>query len=243
MSKIWALVPSAGKGLRFGIDVPKQYLTVAGQVILDHVLDALLKIDVFEIILVPVAPEDWRFKKIKHAKHQKVVSIKGGFERSDTVLLGLQWLEMHGASKTDWVFVHDAARPLITQNELYALLDAIVITGCPGAILGAPVADTLKCVDDVFSFFKKTDYLVVETVDRLKIWHAMTPQVFRLSDLKDALISAKELGLTVNDESQAMEAINNMPWLIQGSRSNIKLTYFEDLELINAILSLRLESV
>ena len=243
MSKLWALVPAAGKGIRFGVGVPKQYVTTVGQMILDHVLDAFLKIGLFEIILVPVASEDWYFKEIKNVKHHKIVSITGGPERSDTVLLGLEWLEMYGASKTDWVFVHDAARPLITQNELHALLDAINITGCPGVILGAPVADCLKRVDCAFSSSQKPDYLVVETVDRVKIWHAVTPQVFRLGDLKDALISAKESGLAVNDESQAMEAINNRPWLIHGLRSNIKLTYPEDLELITAILSSRLESV
>ena len=151
MNKIWVVIPAAGKGVRFGSHVPKQYIAVDGQAVLDHVLDAFLKIDMFETILVPVASQDCRFQSLNRAKHHQVASIIGGLKRSDTVLRSLEWLEMHGALQTEWVFVHDAARPLITQGELYALFNAIDIRDCPGAVLGAPTTDALKRVDQVFA--------------------------------------------------------------------------------------------
>ena len=239
MNKIWVVIPAAGKGVRFGSHVPKQYIAVDGQAVLDHVLDAFLKIDMFETILVPVASQDCRFQSLNRAKHHQVASIIGGLKRSDTVLRSLEWLEMHGALQTEWVFVHDAARPLITQEELYALFNAIDIKDCPGAVLGAPTTDALKRVDQVFANSEESEIRIVETIDRTALCHAMTPQVFRLGDLKNALMSAKAVGLAVNDESQVLEAMHKSPWFIRGRRSNIKLTYPEDLELIDAILSFR----
>ena len=239
MNKLWVVIPAAGKGVRFGSQVPKQYVSIDGQAVLDHVLDAFLKIGMFETILVAVASQDYRFKLLARAKHRQVASTIGGLKRSDSVLRSLEWLEMHGALETEWVFVHDAARPLITQGELYALCGAIDIRDCPGAVLGAPGADTLKRVDQVFNYSEESEIRIVETIDRTALCHAMTPQVFRLGDLKNALMSAKAAGLRVNDESQAMEAMNKLPWFIRGQRSNVKLTYPEDLELIDAILSFR----
>ena len=236
MNKIWVVIPAAGKGVRFGSQVPKQYIDVDGQAVLDHVLDAFLKIDMFEIILVSVASQDYRFQSLNRAKHCQVASTIGGLKRSDTVLRSLEWLEVHGALETEWVFVHDAARPLITQGELYALFDAIDMRDCPGAVLGVPTTDALKRVNQAFT---NSEIRIVETIDRTALCHAMTPQVFRLGDLKNALMSAKAFGLAVNDESQVLEAMHKPPWFIRGRRSNIKLTYPEDLELIDAILSFR----
>ena len=243
MSKRWAVIPAAGKGIRLGSQVPKQYISVAGQAVLDHVLDAFLKIDMFETILVSLSFQDCHFQELKRAKHPQVASTFGGPLRSDTVLRSLEWLKIHGALKTDWVFVHDAARPLITQNELYSLFEAIDMAECPGVVLSSPAVDTLKRIDKIVTNPEKLDICTAETIDRVGLCHVMTPQVFRLGDLTQALVSAKKAGQLVNDESQALEAINKTPWMIPGRRSNVKLTYPEDLELINAILSLRLQAL
>ena len=242
MSKLWAVIPAGGKGLRFGSQVPKQYMTVAGRPLLDHVLTAFLKPNVFEAVVVPVPSDDRRFHDLAASSDDHVVAIVGGAERADSVKAGLDWIEARGADSNDWVFVHDAARPLITQHELHALLDAIDASNCPGAVLGVPAADTLKRVDQIYSCPEESDSCIAETVDRTGLWHAMTPQVFRLGELSAALQAAKASGLLATDEAQAMEAHGKLPWLIRGRRSNIKLTYPEDLELIEALLSVRGET-
>ena len=106
-------------------------------------------------------------------------------------------------------------------------------------VLGVPAADTLKRVDQISPYPEEPDSCIAKTVDRNGLWYAMTPQVFRLGELSYALQAAKQSGLVVTDESQAMEANGSLPWLIRGRRSNIKLTYPEDLELIEALLSAR----
>lgn len=242
MNKLWAVIPAGGKGLRFGSQVPKQYMTVAGQPVLDHVLRAFLKPNIFQSIVVPVPPDDRRFNELAASGDDRVVAIVGGAERADSVQAGLDWIDAQGADASDWVFVHDAARPLITQHELHALLDAIDATNCPGAVLGVPAADTLKRVDQICSCPEESDSCIAETVDRTGLWHAMTPQVFRLGELSKALQIANESNMLVTDEAQAMEANGQLPWLIRGRRSNIKLTYPEDLELIEALLVARGEA-
>ena len=239
MTDLWAVIPAGGKGLRFGSQVPKQYMPVAGRPVLDHVLAAFLKPKVFKAVVVPVPPDDRRFDELALSNDGCVYSVQGGAERADSVQAGLNWIQAQGANADDWVFVHDAARPLITQHELHGLVDAIESSRCPGVALGIPAADTLKRVDQTNPCPEESDSCVAETVDRTGLWHAMTPQVFRLGELSDALQAVKQSGLVVTDESQAMEANGHLPWLIRGRRSNIKLTYPEDLELIEALLSVR----
>ena len=238
MTDLWAVIPAGGKGLRFGSQVPKQYTTVAGRPVLDHVLTAFLKPKVFKAVVVPVPPEDRRFDELALSSDGCVYPIKGGAERADSVQAGLDWIKAR-CGRNDWVFVHDAARPLITQHELPGLVDVIKSSTCPGVVLGVPAADTLKRVDQISPYPEEPDSCIAKTVDRNGLWYAMTPQVFRLGELSYALQAAKQSGLVVTDESQAMEANGSLPWLIRGRRSNIKLTYPEDLELIEALLAAR----
>ena len=241
MTKLWAVIPAGGAGLRYGSETPKQFITVAGLTVLEHVLKAFLVLNVFESIVVPVPSEDINFHGLTGAKDESIVSIAGGLERADSVYAGLDWIRTQGAGDDDWVFVHDAARPLITGDELKVLLDAINTPDCPGVVLGMPVSDTLKRIDQKRGHGRGSGIQIAETVYRKGLWHAMTPQVFQLSGLIEALDQMKASGLFVTDEAQAMEATGNMPWLVQGLRSNIKLTYPEDLKLIEAILSSRQE--
>ncbi len=237
MTDLWAVIPAGGKGLRFGSQEPKQYTVVAGRPVLDHVLAAFLKLKVFKAVIVPVPADDRRFDELATSSDGCVYPIQGGAERVDSVQAGIDWIRAQGAGADDWVFVHDGARPLITQYELHGLVNAIESSRCPGVVLGVPVADTLKRVDQISPCPEESDSCIAETVDRTGLWHAMTPQVFRLGELSDALQAAKQSGLVVTDESQAMEANGRLPWLIRGRSSNIKLTYPEDLELIEALLS------
>ena len=113
----------------------------------------------------------------------------------------------------------------------------------PGVVLAVPVADTLKLVNKVDARAEIPITCVGETLDRSQLWHAMTPQVFRLGALRSALTVASDRGFAVTDDSQAMESVGVFPWLVRGRRSNIKLTYSEDSELIEAILLARRTAV
>lgn len=239
--RVWVVLPAGGRGSRFGSSAPKQYRNVAGMAVLDHVLARFLALPDFAGVVVSIAEGDARFMDLYHATDSRVSAIVGGLERQDSVHAGLSWLAAQGAADSDWVFVHDAARPLLTENELHALIEAVRHPECPGCVLGVPAADTLKRADVGADCPDVTDSQVAQTLDRSGLWHAMTPQVFRLRPLLNALDAVCAAEKTVTDESQAMEAAGVQPWLIRGRRSNIKLTYPEDFELIEAVLTQRME--
>ena len=121
----------------------------------------------------------------------------------------------------DWILVHDAARPCLRKADLRQLVNALWDDEV-GGLLATPVADTLKRASD--------DGRVSGTVDRRQLWSAMTPQMFRMGRLLHALESARAGGVDITDEASAMERLGWRPRLVQGARSNIKITYAEDLE-------------
>lgn len=238
--RLHALVPAGGRGQRFGGQIPKQYLEVAGRPVLSHVLERLLGLGSIDWIVVPIPRGDLRFDELPESKNPRVRAIEGGGQRALSVLAGLSALRSQGAHPTDWVLVHDAARPLLTPTELFALIDAIEAPDCPGVVLAVPAADTLKRVNVLASPHEAADGAIGSTVVRDGIWHAMTPQVFRLAQLQHAIEQAMAAGVDVTDEASAMEAQGIQPWLVRGRRSNIKLTYPEDIELVDAILRRRI---
>ena len=238
-SRIHAIVPAGGRGQRFGGPVPKQYLEVAGRPVLSHVLARLLQSIEIVSIAVPIAKGDGRFEELPEAKDPRVLSTEGGAERALSVLAGVSALRAAGADPNDWILVHDAARPLLTTGEIFALIEAIETPGCPGVVLAVPAADTLKRVNVLAHTAEAADGAIGSTVVRDGIWHAMTPQAFRLRDLQHAIEHALAAGYPVTDESSALESMGIQPWLVRGRRSNIKLTYPEDIELVDAILRQR----
>jgi 2-C-methyl-D-erythritol 4-phosphate cytidylyltransferase len=135
------------------------------------------------------------------------------------------------ASPDDWVLVHDAARPCLSTEDLDRLL-AELDSDPVGGLLAIPVRDTLKQTDAAGR--------VATTVDRARIWHALTPQMFRLGLLRDALRDALARGLPVTDEAAAMEAAGFAPRLIEGRADNVKITRPEDLALAEFYLTRRI---
>jgi 2-C-methyl-D-erythritol 4-phosphate cytidylyltransferase len=106
-------------------------------------------------------------------------------------------------------------------------LIAALDQGAVGAVLAAPIVDTVK---------RESGGVVSETVDRTGLWRALTPQVFALGELEHALAEAARRGITVTDEAQAMEHLGVRPRLVQGSPFNIKVTRAEDLAVASRIL-------
>ncbi|MFP5507268.1 MAG: 2-C-methyl-D-erythritol 4-phosphate cytidylyltransferase, partial [Gammaproteobacteria bacterium] len=150
----------------------------------------------------------------------------GGAERADSVLNALQVLRERAADD-DWVLVHDAARPCVRADDLRRLIDALRDDPV-GGLLAVPVRDTMKQATD--------DGRCAATVDRSRLWHALTPQMFRLGALRAALIAAHTDGIAVTDDASALEHAGQRPRLVEGHADNIKITRPEDLALAEFFL-------
>ena len=215
----WAVVPAAGRGTRFGGDVPKQYLEVAGESLLAHSLRALLAHPAVEGAVVVLAADDTRWPGWNTFADKPILACIGGDARADSVLAGLAALP-DSVRADDFVLVHDAARPNLGLGDLDQLLER-GRNDPVGAILAAPVRDTLKRAGD--------DGGIDGTQPRERLWRALTPQLFRRLQLTRALEAARRDGLVVTDESMAMEQQGLRPLLVEGSEDNFKVTTPADL--------------
>jgi len=215
----WAVVPAAGRGSRFGGDVPKQYLDVAGVPLIGYALQALLAHGSVAGAVVVLAADDARWPGWTEIAGKPLLTCVGGDARSDSVLAGLAALP-DGVRAADFVLVHDAARPTLGAADLEQLLER-GRTDPVGAILAAPVRDTLKRAGD--------DGGIDGTQPRDRLWRALTPQLFRRLQLARALESARDAGVEVTDESMAMERQGLRPLLVEGREDNFKVTTPADL--------------
>lgn len=223
----WALVPAAGSGRRFGGEVPKQYLQAAGKPLIAHALDALLAHPRIDGAVVALAEGDarWPGWTVLHGK--PVVTCIGGGERADSVLAALRALPT-GVADDALLLVHDAARPNLRPDDIGKLVDAA--TACAdGAILAAPVRDTLKRAGD--------DVRIDATEPRERLWRALTPQAFRRDLLRSALETARADGVAVTDEAMAVERLGLRPRLVEGREDNVKVTTPADLALVEFLLA------
>ncbi len=226
--KFWLIIPAAGIGSRMQNSLPKQYLQVAGKSILQHTLDIFLNHQQLQQIILPLASHDQWWPQLGYSGNPRIKTITGGAERADSVYNGLRYLLETGAAPTDWVLVHDAARPLLQQQDLAKLLSLREQESC-GGLLAYPAKDTLKLANSAQQS--------IETLPRQQIWHALTPQMFRLQPLFDALDSALKQGAQITDEASAMELAGHQPQLVAGRSDNIKITTPEDLQLMQQLLA------
>ncbi|WP_313297421.1 2-C-methyl-D-erythritol 4-phosphate cytidylyltransferase [Pseudomonas sp.] len=217
----WAVIPAAGIGARMAADRPKQYLELAGQTILEHSLDCFLDHPALKGVVVSVAEHDPYWATLPCARDVRIQRAAGGAERADSVLNALLLLHAQGADDSDWVLVHDAARPNLARSDLDKLL--LELAEDPvGGLLAVPARDTLKRAD--------ASGRVAATVDRSTIWQAFTPQMFRLGALHRALAESLVSDVTVTDEASAIEWSGQAPRLVEGRSDNIKVTRPEDLD-------------
>lgn len=230
--RCWAIVPAAGVGKRMGSVIPKQYLSLAGRPVIAYTLDALLHHPRIVGAVVAISTEDAWWPEVATeltTADKPLWVVAGGAERCHSVLNGLEALREQ-ADPMDWVLVHDAARPCLTSHDLDRLL--LELAADPvGGLLATPVRDTLKHAD--------IGGRVVATVDRSQLWHALTPQMFRLELLQNALNAVLARGLLVTDEAAAIEAAGYTPRLVEGRADNFKITHPEDLALAEFYLTRR----
>ncbi len=222
----WAIVPAAGAGTRFGAALPKQYLQIDGEPLLAHALRALLSHPSVEGVVVALADGDPHWPGWTELEGKPIVTCTGGASRADSVLAGLAALPAI-VRPDDFVLVHDAARPNLSQADLQQLLERGRADPV-GAILAAPVRDTLKLAGD--------DGGIDATQPRERLWRALTPQLFRRLQLTRALEAARDDGVVVTDEAMAMERQGHRPLLVEGSEDNLKVTTPADLVLATFLL-------
>lgn len=228
--RYWVVIPAAGTGSRMGADMPKQYLSLLGKRVIEWSLAPFLEESLVEAIVVVLAVNDTCWPTLSIAKHRKVRVTLGGASRSDSVNAGLALLTGE-ARDNDWVLVHDAARPCLTNADLNKLITTLKDDD-EGGLLATPLADTLKQVD--------SEQHVIKTLPRSDLWRALTPQMFRFDVLRRAL--AQAAGSHLTDDAAAIEALGLRPRLIAGRADNLKITVPEDLHLAECILAERLKS-
>lgn len=221
--KVFAIIPSGGKGKRLGTDLPKQYLEVHSKNIIAYTLEVFQKCDLVDEIIIPAEQEFFELLGVVKNKYNfsKLVKIvHGGKERQDSVFNALSSIS---AEPDDLVIVHDAARPLL---PLLTLEDGISSAKKSGSVVVA-----IKARDTLIKGNKK----VFDYVKREEIYYAQTPQLFRYEILKEAMEKARMETFLGTDESMLVKRAGYDIEIIEGSSFNFKITTKSDLEIFTLI--------
>ena len=226
MAKYTAIVLSAGKGSRMGSSVHKQYLLLYGKPVIYYTLKAFEESPVDEIILVTgEGEEEYCRKEIveKYKLHKVTKIVKGGKERYHSVFQGL-----NACGYTDYVLIHDGARPFIGQEVIRRTMDEVQKKHA--CIAAVPVKDTIKRVDE--------NGKVEDTPPRKSLYAVQTPQAFSYSLIYDSYQKMIADGREdVTDDAMVVEAYGRAPvYVVEGSYRNFKITTPEDLEMAEFML-------
>ena len=229
-SQVVAIVPAAGRGLRMGGSVPKQFLSLGGEPLIIRSLRTLQAAPVVDQIILAVPSTDIEYCEteivLQHRFTKVTKVVAGGAERQDSVRQALAQVP----SDTDIVLIHDAVRPFITQR----MIDEVVAVARKegAAIIAIPMRDTVKQV--------RPDRVIERTVDRTSLWLAQTPQAFRRDWIETAHRKAQAEGVRATDDAFLVEWLGHSVTVIEGSGENIKVTRPEDMVIGEAILASRI---
>jgi 2-C-methyl-D-erythritol 4-phosphate cytidylyltransferase len=222
---VWAIIPAAGVGRRMQGEIPKQYLRFHGKSIIEHCLDRLLSHPEIAGAVIVLQEQDEHWQRLEYQAEKPVFTTAGGAQRHDSVYSGLTTLQYRCGNEVI-ALVHDAVRPLVTHRDLDRVIEAARHNPA-GAILATPVADTLKQQNERME--------IAATHPRDGLWRALTPQVFHLQPLLNALKKAIDNRQPVTDDAQAVELLGYTPALVAGSAQNLKITNPGDLALAEKI--------
>jgi 2-C-methyl-D-erythritol 4-phosphate cytidylyltransferase / 2-C-methyl-D-erythritol 2,4-cyclodiphosphate synthase len=223
MGSTYALVLAAGRGVRFGGTLPKQYLLLGGTSVLRHAVTAFLGHPRIDGVLVAIRPEDREIYDRDLAGLELLPPVAGGAERQDSVRLGLEALTAH---RPERVLIHDGARPFPGSGLIDRILEAL--DRAPAAIPGLPLGDTIKRVNGE---------TITETVDRAGLWRVQTPQGFHFQPILDA--HRKETGQALTDDAAVAEAAGIAPLIVASSEENLKVTTADDLVAAERLIAAR----
>lgn len=222
----WAVIPAAGVGKRMQADRPKQYLPLGNKTVIEHTLDRLLSMPAISGVVVAISEGDEYWPALNYQSDKPLLIAHGGKERSDSVLNALQLLQHQAGKQTVWALVHDAARPCVRTADIQRLIEQASTE--QGGLLALPVRDTMKRAGPADA--------IDHTVEREGLWHALTPQMFRLDLLLAALLQAQQQHQAITDDASAMELAGYRPQLIEAHEDNIKITRAFDLQLAQLYL-------
>ena len=223
MKTTCALIVAAGRGVRFGGALPKQYLLLGGQSVLRHAVAAFATHPRIDAVQVVIRHEDRGMFDEAMTGLSVLPPVPGGAERQDSVRLGLEALVRYAPER---VLIHDGARPFPDPALIDRVIDAL--DRAAAAIPALPLGDTIKRV---------ADGRVRETVDRAQLWGAQTPQGFHFEALLAAHRAAAGQALT--DDAAIAEAAGIVPLVVLGSADNLKVTTAEDLATAERLLAAR----
>ena len=234
--RYFALIPAAGVGTRMAADGPKQYLPLCGKPLLRHVLDAFLDCEKISNVFVVVSAADREIDAV--APHHGVTVLRcGGATRMESIRNALNAMAA-SVPDTDWVLVHDAARPGLDRALIEKLIAAVGVHPV-GGLLALPVVDTVKRAD-VTAFTAPAASLVAATIPRDGLWLAQTPQMFRFRLLRAALDAAANSATdaaAITDDASAVEALGYAPMLVEGHPRNLKVTLPRDIPIAEMYLT------
>jgi 2-C-methyl-D-erythritol 4-phosphate cytidylyltransferase len=223
--RVAALVLGAGRGERLGHALPKAFVPVAGESLIERSIRALAESRVIDLIQpVLAAAEFERFEALGIGASVPSLTgpVEGGRERQDSMRAGLEALP----PEIEFVAVHDAARCLVAPEDLVAVVEAASQSGA--AILGERSRDTIKRV---------VNGEIVETPERRECWAAQTPQVIRKDWLEAAVEAAVAAGRQATDDAQLVEWAGHSVTMVESTAPNPKMTRPEDLLLAESLLA------
>lgn len=225
--KCTAIVLAAGQGKRMNSAIQKQFLEVKGYPVLYYSLKCFQESSIIENIILVTGKDAIEYCKeeiVNKYNFTKVSAvIEGGKERYDSVYAGLV-----ACQKCDYVFIHDGARPFISEEILERGLKGVQKTGA--CVIGMPSKDTVKIAD--------IDGYIKETPDRKLVWNIQTPQIFSYDLIKEAHDSIRKKDMsTITDDAMVVEQETGRKIILaEGSYKNIKITTPEDLLVAEAFL-------
>lgn len=255
------VVVAAGVGKRFGSQMPKQYTHIGSQTVLQHSIAALSKVHQLSTCYLVISEEDTIAKTLGFS--MPIEWVIGGKERMNSVFNAVKTIwqqyqnplsdkafsdkDSHHAYDNHWVLIHDAARPCVNPSDIEKLITQTTqqfsqqshqqsqqerAQESAGGLLAIPVRDTVKQI-----IHAQDKVLAQKTLDRSQLWLAQTPQIFPLATLYDYLTQAIEQTIAFTDEASLFEHFGKQPLLVEGSHSNIKLTFPEDLQFAQVYLA------
>lgn len=225
--KVGLILPAAGKGLRFGSSIPKQYQLLRGEPIIVHTLRTCLSIPMVTTVVVALHPDDDMFNRVlveAGITDPRLVQVHGDAERQLSIQVALSHQSLDG---TDVVAVHDAVRPLASESLFERVLSTAAQTGA--AIPVVAVTDTVKRVNSTGC--------VVETVSRSDLRFVQTPQAFSTVLLRQAYHNAVRSGFLGTDDASVVEYAGGVVHTVDGEPWNVKVTTVSDLATAELFLS------
>ena len=218
MNNLLVIIAAAGKGKRFGGNVPKQYSKLNGKSVIERSVRPFIDSDNVSKIFIAISKDDLEIKNQDFYNSKKIELVFGEDTRQKSIFNAL----IHAKDNYDYVITHDAARPNIIEEDILNLLHDIEETGASCSYLFTPVYDSIK---ETF------------TKDKNKYHLVQTPQISKFKDLKLSLKKCIDENIECPDESFAIEYSNLKTSKIKGRRSNIKITEPDDLDMLNKFLT------